>query len=223
MQQKQSEHIEMAWRPTRASRRARGLTLIELVFSLMLLTLFLGMTHKALRDVFLYPRQSLRRFSDRSEAMTVERFIVESMKSAQDGYVWSKTDESGVRVLMGLAREFRKDDEPPVTEYVLFSYQKASHTMLRWHLRPDKVEREIGELHPQREISDRKWQKLLAIEKSSVAATHLVNFVFDMGAEEDPVQLRIEVNSSPKGTDGKYLAPSREIERKLSKVRDASQ
>lgn len=209
----------MARRPA----RDKGLTLLELVVTIALLVVFLAMTHDALGKILLYPHQSLRRFSDRSEAMTVERYIVESMKAAQEGYVWARSNDSGTSILMGLAREFRSPDEPPVTDYMLFSYDRASTRMLRWSLTPEQAQDSAGRLSPHRELSERGWRQLLSRQGKSLVASHLTNFVFELGEEDKPAHLVIEVNSSAKNVNGEFTAPSRHIDRLLSKVRDASE
>lgn len=197
-----------------------GLTLLELIVAMGLLTLFLGLTHEALGKIMLYPRQSLQRFSDRSGALNVERFIVSSTKAAQEGYLWAKSAESGTTVLMGLAREFRPPSEPPVTEYMVFAYSPATKVVLRWTLTPDEAKGAVRHLAPEHELSDGEWEALRKRPGPSVVATNVTNFVYELGPEDKPVHFAVEVNSSPKDASGKFLGQPHRNERWLSKVRD---
>lgn len=200
----------------------RGVTLLELVIAMALLVGFLAITHKALGKVLLYPGQSLRRFSDRAEAMTVERFLVTSMKVAQDDHVWVQREDSGTAILMGLAHEFRRPDESPVSEYALFSHERGTAMMFRWFLTPKAVEEATGGLGLSREIDERGWARLLELPRRSLMASHVVDLTFELGEPGAPARLSIVVNSSVRRADGEFSSPSYQIERRLSKVGDAT-
>lgn len=197
-----------------------GLTLLELLIAMGLLTAFLALTHDALRKVLLYPRVSLQRFSDRSGAMNVERFLVGSTKAAQEGYLWAKSSETGTTVLMGLAREFRPPSEPPVTEYQVFAFFPQKGVVLRWTLTPDEAKSAVGHLSPDQELSDGDWEALRKRAGQSQVANNVTKFVYELGPEEKPVHFEVEVNSSRKDASGNLLGPPHRIERWLSKVRD---
>lgn len=203
-------------------RRGRhsGLTLLELVVALSLVSLFLILTKDALGKVFLYPRQSLQQFTDRSGAMNVERFVVGTTKAAQEGYLWSKNSEAGSTVLLGLAREFRPPKEPPVTEYQVFAHFPEKQTLWRWTLTPDEAKSAVGHLSPGQDLSDADWEALRKRPGQSLVANNVATFVYEVGPEDKPVHFSVEVNSSPKDASGNRLGVARKIERWLSKVRD---
>jgi hypothetical protein len=199
--------------------RRLGLTLLELVTVMGLVTVFLALAYQPLEQLLLYPRRSLIAFSDRAAASNAERRLVEDLTSTQAGYLWAEGDS----ILMGQAREFRKPKESPITQYALIHYDPDRSTLERWALPPDLVNRTLGEAPaPSTDFPRAGWQGLLALRQGkSLLATHVTRFAFEKGSPGQPCAFEISV-STPNSAlpENRRSGPSKTVRRSVALVGD---
>ena len=175
----------------------RGLTLLELMTVLGMVTLFLGFAYRPLELMILYPRRSQIAFSDRAAVVTAERLLLDNLNMTEREYLWVVGSSGGLSILMGQAREYREPKESPITHYTLFHYDSARSIIERWELPPDLVHQKLGAPpRPGQSLSEAKLQPLLEVrEGKSLVATHVTKFAFVPGPPDQPCLMEIAVST----------------------------
>lgn len=204
----------------RATRRPLGLSLLELMVVLGLLTAFLALAYQPLEYLILYPRRSELAFSDRATAVHAEGDLIDNLAWTEAGYLWAVTSGDEVSVLMGQAREYRSPKESPITGYALYHYDPARCLLERWELSPPVVKELMGErLKPDSVVEEPQMAKLMTVNSGkTVVATRVTKFVFEK-KEDKLVTFEVWVSTvNAPLPAGKRTGPSKVVQRTVPVV-----
>lgn len=206
----------------RAARRApRGLSLLELMVVLGLLTAFLALAYQPLESLILYPRRSEQAFSDRATAVHVEGDLTDNLAWTEAGYLWTVTTEKSVDVLMGQAREYRSPKESPITGYTLYHYDAATCMLEKWQLAPDVVKDLMGErLRPGTELTEAQMARLMTVRGGrSVVATRVTRFLLGLSDGGRLCTFEVWVSTvNSKLPEAQRTGPSKVVQRTVGVV-----
>ena len=203
-----------------ARRPVQGLSLLELMVVLGLLTAFLALAYQPLEYLILYPRRSELAFSDRAAAVHAEGDLIDNLAWTESGYLWVVTSGEEVSVLMGQAREYRSPKESPITGYALYHYDPARCLLERWELAPPVVKELMGDrLRPDSVVGAPQMAKLMTVDSGkAVVATRVTKFVFEK-REDKLVKFEVWVSTvnAAKPADER-TGPSKVVQRTVAVV-----